>query len=126
MKTVSVETLIKTVSENYDKYIEEGFDVPEVKIEHGNGFVQKLLRESGFFQSRFFYLQNHQFFLYSIKRIKETIKMFTFNVQYRDQKGNVRDMTVSLQGDNSDQAKFKLERRFKETFPLCELIHVGG
>ncbi len=52
--------------------------------------------------------------------------MFTFKIQYRDQKGNVRDMTVSLQGDNADQAKFKLERRFKETFPLCDLIHVGG
>lgn len=40
MKTVNVETLIKTISENYDKYIEEGFDVPEVKIERGNGFVK--------------------------------------------------------------------------------------
>lgn len=40
MKTVNVETLIKTISENYDKYIEEGFDVPEVKIEYGNGFVK--------------------------------------------------------------------------------------
>ena len=40
MKTVSVETLIKTVRDNYDKYIEEGFDVPEVKIEHGKGFVK--------------------------------------------------------------------------------------
>lgn len=52
--------------------------------------------------------------------------MFTFKIQYRDQKGNIRDMTVSLQGDNVDQAKTKLERRFKETFPLCDLIHVGG
>ena len=40
MKTISVETLIKTVRDNYDKYIEEGFDVPEVKIEHGKGFVK--------------------------------------------------------------------------------------
>lgn len=52
--------------------------------------------------------------------------MFTFKIQYRDQKGNVRDMTVSLQGDNIDQAKNKLERRFKETFPLSDLIHIGG
>lgn len=40
MKTISVETLIKTIRDNYDKYIEEGFDVPEVKIEHGNRFVK--------------------------------------------------------------------------------------
>lgn len=40
MKTISVETLIKTIRDNYDKYIEEGFDVPEVKIEHGNGFMK--------------------------------------------------------------------------------------
>ena len=52
--------------------------------------------------------------------------MFTFKIQYRDQKGYVRDMTVSLQGENVDQARHKLERRFKETFPLCDLIHVGG
>jgi hypothetical protein len=52
--------------------------------------------------------------------------MFTFKIQYRDQKGNVRDMTVSLQGDNIDQAKNKLERRFKETFPLSDLIHIRG
>ena len=40
MKKISVETLIKTIRDNYDKYIEEGFDVPEVKIEHGNGFMK--------------------------------------------------------------------------------------
>jgi hypothetical protein len=40
MKTISVETLIKTIRDNYDKYIEEGFDVPEVKVEHGNGFMK--------------------------------------------------------------------------------------
>lgn len=51
--------------------------------------------------------------------------MFTFKIQYRDQKGNVGDMSVSIQGDSVDQAKIKLERRFKETFPLCDLIHVG-
>ena len=52
--------------------------------------------------------------------------MFTFKIQYRDQKGNVGNMSVSIRGDDVDQAKFKLERRFKETFPLCDLIHVGG
>ena len=40
MKTISVETLIKTIRDNYDKYIEEGFDVPEVKIEHGNNLIK--------------------------------------------------------------------------------------
>lgn len=52
--------------------------------------------------------------------------MFTFKIQYRDQNGNVCDMSVSLQGDNVDQARYKLERRFNETFPLCVLIHIGG
>lgn len=51
--------------------------------------------------------------------------MFTFKIRYRDQKGNVRDMTVSLKGDIADQAKYSLERRFKETFPLCDLIRIG-
>ena len=51
--------------------------------------------------------------------------MFTFKIRYRDQKGNVRDMTVSLKGDSVDQAKYSLERRFKETFPLCDLIRIG-
>lgn len=40
MKTISVETLIKNIRDNYYKYFEEGFDVPEVKIEHGNGFMK--------------------------------------------------------------------------------------
>lgn len=52
--------------------------------------------------------------------------MYTFKIQYRDRKGNVRYMTVSLKGDNADQAKCSLERRFKETFPLCNLIYIGG
>ena len=52
--------------------------------------------------------------------------MFTFKIRYRDQNGNVRDMTVSLKGDSADQAKYSLERRFKETFPLCDLIRIGG
>lgn len=52
--------------------------------------------------------------------------MFTFKIQYRDQKGNVGNMSVSIQGDDVNQAKHKLERRFKETFPLCDLIHIGG
>ena len=51
--------------------------------------------------------------------------MFTFKIRYRDRKGNVRDMTVSLKGDSADQAKRSLERRFKETFPLCDLIRIG-
>lgn len=52
--------------------------------------------------------------------------MYTFKIRYRDQKGNVRDITVSIKGDSADQAKRSLERRFKETFPLCDLIHIGG
>ena len=51
--------------------------------------------------------------------------MYTFKIRYRDQKGNVRDMTVSLKGDSADQARYSLERRFKETFPLCDLIRIG-
>lgn len=51
--------------------------------------------------------------------------MFTFKIRYRDRKGNVRDMTISLKGDSADQAKRSLERRFKETFPLCDLIRIG-
>ena len=51
--------------------------------------------------------------------------MYMFKIRYRDQKGNVRDMTVSLKGDSADQAKRSLERRFKETFPLCDLIRIG-
>ena len=51
--------------------------------------------------------------------------MYTFKIRYRDQKGNVRDMTVSLKGDSADQAKRSLERRFRETFPLCDLIRIG-
>ena len=51
--------------------------------------------------------------------------MYTFKIRYRDQKGDVRDMTVSLKGDSADQAKRSLERRFKETFPLCDLIRIG-
>ena len=51
--------------------------------------------------------------------------MYTFKIRYRDQKGNVRDMTVSLKGDSADRAKHDLERRFKETFPLCDLIRIG-
>ena len=51
--------------------------------------------------------------------------MYTFKIRYRDQKGNVRDMTVSLKGHSTDQAKHSLERRFKETFPLCDLIRIG-
>lgn len=50
--------------------------------------------------------------------------MYTFKIRYRNQKGNVRDMTISLKGDNADQAKYSLERRFKETFPLCDLIRI--
>ena len=50
--------------------------------------------------------------------------MYTFKIRYRDQKGNVRDMTVSLKGDSADQARYSLERRFKETFPLCDLIRI--
>ena len=52
--------------------------------------------------------------------------MYTLKIRYRDRKGNVRDMTVSLKGDSADQAKYSLERRFKETFPLCDLIYIGG
>ena len=52
--------------------------------------------------------------------------MYTFKIRYRDQKGNVRDMTVSLKGDSADQARYSLERRFKETFPLCDLIRFGS
>ena len=52
--------------------------------------------------------------------------MFTFKIRYRDQKGNVRDMAVSIKGDSADQAKRSLERRFKETFPLCDLIRIVG
>ena len=51
--------------------------------------------------------------------------MYTFKIRCRDQKGNVRDMTVSLKGDSADQAKYSLESRFKETFPLCDLIRIG-
>ena len=51
--------------------------------------------------------------------------MFTFKIRYRDQKGVVRDMIVSLKGDSADQAKYSLERRFKETFPRCDLIRIG-
>lgn len=43
MKKISVETLLKTIRDNYDKYIDEGFDVPEVQIEHGNGSIKLLL-----------------------------------------------------------------------------------
>lgn len=52
--------------------------------------------------------------------------MFTFKIRYRDRKGNVRDMSVSLKGDNADQAKGKLESRFNEMFPLCDLIYIEG
>ena len=52
--------------------------------------------------------------------------MYTFKIRYRDQKGVVRDMIVSLKSDSADQAKRRLERRFKETFPLCDLIYIGG
>ena len=51
--------------------------------------------------------------------------MYTFKIRYRDQKGVVRDMIVSLKGDSADQAKYSLERRFKKTFPLCDLIRIG-
>ena len=51
--------------------------------------------------------------------------MYTFKIRYRDQKGVVRDMIVSLKGDSAGQAKRSLERRFKETFPLCDLIRIG-
>ena len=61
-----------------------------------------------------------------IKKSRETVKMYTFKIRYRDQKGVVRDMIVSLKGGSADQAKYSLERRFKETFPLCDLIRIGG
>ena len=66
-------------------------------------------------------------FFYILSQIsRETVKMYTFKIRYRDQKGVVRDMTVSLKGDSADQAKHSLERRFKEAFPLCDLIYIGG
>ena len=45
MKKISVETLLKTIRDNYNKYVDEGFDVPEVQIEHGNGSIKLLIND---------------------------------------------------------------------------------
>lgn len=45
MKKISVETLLKTIRDNYVKYVDEGFDVPEVQIEHGNGSIKLLIND---------------------------------------------------------------------------------
>ena len=78
-----------------------------------------------FFRPDFFIYRAVRFFYILLKKSRETVKMYTFKIRYRDQKGVVRDMTVSLKGDSADQAKRSLERRFKETFPLCDLIRIG-
>ena len=52
--------------------------------------------------------------------------MFTFEVQYRDQKGCIKDMSVSLQGKTREMTRLELEQRFRRTFPNCTLIHIGG
>ena len=79
-----------------------------------------------FFRPDFFIYKVIRFFYILLKELRKTVNMYTFKIRYRDRKGNVRDMTVSLKGDSANQAKYSLERRFKETFPLCDLIYIGG
>lgn len=77
-----------------------------------------------FFIPDFFIYKVVRFFYILLKELRKTVNMYTFKIRYRDRKGNVRDMTVSLKGDSADQARYSLERRFKETFPLCDLIRI--
>ena len=52
------------------------------------------------------------------------MKTFSFKILYKN-KDNVCELQATLFADTVETARMKLERRFKATFPVCELIHIG-
>lgn len=52
--------------------------------------------------------------------------MFTFNVKYKDKNGSINDFSISIKETTVDLARIKVEKKFNEILPCCELLYIGG
>lgn len=51
--------------------------------------------------------------------------MIDFSIQYRDNTGSIKSMSVSMDETSRDIARQKVEWKFRKTFPTFDIIHIG-
>ncbi len=52
--------------------------------------------------------------------------MFTFTIKYKDKNGSINDFSISIKETTVELARIKVEKKFNEILPCCELLYIGG